>query len=278
MFSNTLNSQLSDRLNNQSSCILSPQPQPKYRLILGALLLWTNLASSTILLSFLPEIGSERSAIAADTRSLDYNANLWLQQGRTAFEAGLYDTAIEAFSQAIQAQPSSPFGYYNRGFVYFIQNNDIAAIADYSEAIRLDKSYVQAYVNRGNLYSRNGQLSAAINDYQTALSLDPSNVEAHYNLGVSYSELEDWENALESYNQAILVLPENSLQSIPIYLNRTTLNLEQHNLDAAIADSQHILELDPQNAPAHGNLGLAYALMGNLEQAIPYLETAETLF
>lgn len=217
-------------------------------------------------------------ANAAETNALEQSAQTWLAIGRDAFEQGDYETAIDAFSQAINHQPDLAIAYYNRGVTQFILQDYDAALADYNQTIRLDPVYTQAYVNRGNLHSANGHTAAALDDYTTAIELDPSAIEAHYNLALTQASLEHWDAALEGYDRTLALLPENSPRAIPVYLNRGSLNLETGHPHATIEDSRAILAIDPDNAPAHGNLGFAYAMLGDLDQAKAALTSAAMLF
>lgn len=217
-------------------------------------------------------------AHAAETHSLEQSAQAWLSVGREAFEQGEYDAAIDAFSQAIQDQPNLAIAHYNRGVVHFVLQHYDAAFADYSQTIRLDPDYTQAYVNRGNLHSQQGRAAAALDDYSTAIKLDPTAIEAHYNLALIQASLQNWDAARAGYDRTLDLLPENSPRAIPVYLNRGSLNLETGQPQAAIEDSQAILEIDPNNAPAHGNLGFAYMMLGDLDRAKAALNSAATLF
>ncbi len=217
-------------------------------------------------------------ANAVEGHQLEQSAQTWLTAGRDAFAQGHYADAIDAFSQAINRQPDLAIAHYNRGVAHFVLQRYDAALADYSQTIRLDPDYTQAYVNRGNLHSQNGNAEAALDDYTTAIELDPTAIEAHYNLALTQASLQHWDAAREGYDRTLDLLPENSPRAIPVYLNRGSLNLETGQPQAAIEDSRAILAIDPENAPAFGNLGFAYAMIGDLDQAKAALNSAAMLF
>lgn len=217
-------------------------------------------------------------ADAAEAHQLEQSAQTWLIVGREAFAQGHYTEAVEAFSQAIAHQPDLALAYYNRGVANFVLQNYDAALLDYNRTIAIAPDHTQAYVNRGNLHSQNGRTDDALADYTTAIELDPTTIEAHYNLALTHATLSHWDAAREGYDRTLELLPENSSRAIPVYLNRGSLNLETGNPQAALDDSLAVLAIDPENAPAHGNLGFAYVMLGDLDRAKTAFNSAAVLF
>jgi Flp pilus assembly protein TadD len=131
-----------------------------------------------------------------------------LQRGVSAGNAENWQTAVEAFSEAIRLRPNDVRGYrprgiaylhlaeldravadfdealrlapddarvlYNRGLAYFRKNDYDRALGDIGEAIRLEPSYAKAYRARGGVYRKKGDEVRARADQQKAAELDPA--------------------------------------------------------------------------------------------------------
>jgi tetratricopeptide (TPR) repeat protein len=102
-------------------------------------------------------------------------------QSRVAFDRGLtagkakdWQTAADAFSEAIRFDPKNAMAYRNRGMAYFQQEDYDRSLTDFEEAIRLNPSYAKAYLSRSMVYSKKGDDIRAREDQQKAVELDPS--------------------------------------------------------------------------------------------------------
>ncbi len=89
-------------------------------------------------------------------------AHLMLQQ---------HESAIDAFTQAIQANAGETRAFFNRGCAYHQQGNLTAALDDFAQVITLDPQYAQAYINQGLLHHQLGQQGKAIASLQSAATL-----------------------------------------------------------------------------------------------------------
>jgi tetratricopeptide (TPR) repeat protein len=89
-------------------------------------------------------------------------AHLMLQQ---------HESAIDAFTQAIQANAGDIRAFFNRGCAYHQQGNLTAALDDFTQVITLDPQYAQAYLNQGLLHHQLGDQGKAIASLQSAATL-----------------------------------------------------------------------------------------------------------
>src|SRR5437763_1485765 len=80
----------------------------------------------------------------------------WTDRGNAAAQAGDYETAAEAFEQAVEADPANARARYNLALAQQYLEESESAIAGYRRAIDLDPQLIDAYTNLGNLYGELG--------------------------------------------------------------------------------------------------------------------------
>ncbi len=84
------------------------------------------------------------------------------------------DGAIEAFGQAVLADPTRVGSFFSRGYQWTRKGDYRRAISDYSEAIRLNPRHALALIRRADAYERLGQFEQSLADYQAAQALFPN--------------------------------------------------------------------------------------------------------
>lgn len=139
----------------------------------------------------------------------------------------------------------------------------------------------------GALYVRSGKIERGIQLLEIGLRGVPSwrerkpvevpvLYELHYHLGIAYSRIGQVSKAKSHYLAAMdmPILPHIKLGT---YNNYGNLLLETGDLTGAIIAYTTVLELDPNLATAHFNLGIAYKDKGRLEEAIHCYREAITL-
>ncbi len=104
---------------------------------------------------------------------------------------------------------------------------------------------------------------------QSLLAQNPGNLQALYHEGAAYYALDRCEDAMAAYRLALRAAPKSSAAETGIgrcLLRRNAIEAEQA-FAAAVAD-------DPGNAAAQNDLGIARALRGDLNGAVPPLQQA----
>jgi TonB family protein len=141
-----------------------------------------------------------------------------------------------------------------------------AAIAACSTVTDENLKSAATFYLRGNEYRANGEFERAISDYNEALRLDPKLASAFDGRGHSYLAKNDGDRAIADFNKAIRLAPNNptfrlSRAGYYIYFRHA-------NLDAAIADLDRVIALNPKFALAYRIRGNAYGFQRNLDHAI----------
>lgn len=122
---------------------------------------------------------------------------------------------------------------------------------------------------RGIELADRGWLDEAVKEFKKAIELDPNSAHAWDNLATVYAEKQLYRDALDAHLKALALDPEN-----PSGHYNLASFLAAHGLDFAVAEYQHTLELEGDYPDAHLNLGLAYADLGKLPEAMAELKIA----
>lgn len=101
---------------------------------------------------------------------------LWQEQydlGVRYLSEGNYESAILAFTSAIEIDPKRPEPYIGRGDAYIVSGetaeNLDAALADYQNALALDESLVDAWLGGAEVYVRQNEYEQALDFLNIAL-------------------------------------------------------------------------------------------------------------
>ena len=104
----------------------------------------------------------------------------------------------------------------------------------------------QEHRRKGTALLREGQYAAAVGELQKAVELDRDSAEAHTELGNAYRGLKQYDKAFEAYRAAKKV---DRYVTRPHIENARAL-IEAGQLDAAVDELNHVIELDPKNLEA----------------------------
>lgn len=80
-------------------------------------------------------------------------------------------------------------GYLKCGFCFLQTEQYAKALEDYTAALKADPSSSYAFYNRGILNDRLGCYSAAIKDFSAAIELEPRNSDFYHNRGYALRKL-----------------------------------------------------------------------------------------
>ncbi|MFN8371594.1 MAG: tetratricopeptide repeat protein [Anaerolineae bacterium] len=182
---------------------------------------------------------------------------------------------IADYTEAIRLTPQFAAAYYQRARLRAHHlGDDQGAIADYTEAIRLNPADPDAYYDRGRAYNSIGETDAAIADFNAAIRCVPNDPDIYYELDDLYAANGDLESRISLYTQWIEGDPESAKNA---YNGRGNLYLTTGDFDAAVADFNEAIRLNPQAAPAYSNRGEAYFAKGLVEDALKDFHDAHQL-
>ena len=214
--------------------------------------------------------------------------------------------AIVATAEAGDDLSARARAYYDRGNIWFDQQNYTEAIADYDRALALDPSLSRAFHNRGLAYALLKEYDTALRDYALAIHLDPAYRRAYENrvrlleqlvvertdetllqqLADDYGKLAELipeAEAMYRYRQGVILARlgdrlaareafDAALRARPQHVDalyeRALLHYADGDLNAALANLDAALRLSPRAANAYYVRGLIRHAQGDIRSAI----------
>lgn len=116
-------------------------------------------------------------------------------------------------------------------------------------------------------------LAAAVATYSKLIDKSPSDPDLRYERALTYIHLQQPKMALMDLDSAQNLEPNNPFR----YASRAYVKDMLGDVAGAIADYEKALELDPQDAVCHNNLGLLQEKMGRMQQANKHFKSADQL-
>ncbi|NPU85213.1 MAG: tetratricopeptide repeat protein [Syntrophaceae bacterium] len=125
--------------------------------------------------------------VRSKTKDADSPGEEWRIRGLSFLMKDDFTSAIEAFTQAVSADPSYGRAFHNRGFAAYKLEQFEAAVRDFDKAIDLDPGHAEeagSYVYRGLCNEKIGRHEQAIEDMKLAVTFKNKDAE-HYLLWLS---------------------------------------------------------------------------------------------
>jgi tetratricopeptide (TPR) repeat protein len=139
--------------------------------------------------------------------------------------------------------------YYNRRGLDLMESHPALALQDFDRAQRLDPTLSEIHVDMAGTYLRNFEFESAIGEYEKALMLDIGNLTAFNNLAYALLLNGKSSTALSVMDSAFsgqASLQPKEIQGA-LYKNRAVAEYDLGFLQAAQADIQHSISLNPSN-------------------------------
>jgi len=194
--------------------------------------------------------------------------------GIQAIQEENYEKAVELFTKAIEENPDEAIGYVNFGNLLASMNENDRAERFFQKAITLDEHAATAYYSLANLYYNAERFEEAAKLYEKAISNGIEGADAYFMLGKSF-EKEGHTKLSLPYLQRAYELASTDIQ---IALSYGIALASMEMFEQAEPLFKEILALDAENADAHYNLGVLYAVSTtDTETALHHLKEAFTI-
>lgn len=194
--------------------------------------------------------------------------------GIQAIQEENYEKAVELFTKAIEENPDEAIGYINFGNLLASMNENDRAERFFQKAITLDEHAATAYYSLANLYYNAERFEEAAKLYEKAISNGIEGADAYFMLGKSF-EKEGHTKLSLPYLQRAYELDSSDIQ---IALSYSIALASMEMFEQAEPVLKEILTLDAENADAHYNLGVLYAVStSDTDAALHHLKKAFTI-
>ena len=176
---------------------------------------------------------------------------------------------IELLQRGLEQDPTNPSLVYHLG-------GELEKAGRYEESKKLYLDSIAKGFKSGRLHSRvadlylrEGNKDAAIAEYERAAQINPSDVESQNNLATAYLEKGRVADA-ERILQWILASGE---QYAAAYNGLGLIAIQRQDFQAAQANFERAVQIDPDIVEAHMNLGLLYQAAGDIPRARASFQT-----
>ncbi len=215
-----------------------------------------------------PAIAYAEKAIAAGDRPAD----AYLAMGIVLEKEGQPEEALDAFLQAIEADPKYAEAYRWAATIYSTRGG--ALLEEYRmwkgayDIAPDDLFYADSYIRF--LSERLGDLHQALKVSLRALESSPGNLEMLRHAGDMSHRLGEYEQAISYYRQILVLEP----RSVEAYEKIGFCFLEMQHHEEARTAFRAALEINPNRPFGHIGLGWIYFAQQQYKEAIPELEIA----
>lgn len=144
-------------------------------------------------------VDSEKAAAKAKAQQFAS----FMKDGEAAFGKSDWDSAITAYSKAIELDGSSGSALAGRGGARLRKGDVENSLGDLNEALRLEKENLFALRDRAEARLKSGDLDGAAEDFNTKLSLAPGDGRALCGRGEVRLKKGDKEGALSDFQLAM---------------------------------------------------------------------------
>lgn len=239
-----------------------------------AQLAWNNLGTANIHAGNPVEaISSLDTALRIDSKY----AKAWFNRGTAkknygdgTKDAGLWRSALEDYSKAIELKPVFPEAYYDRGIVRDLLGDFKGELEDFGKAIDQKLDGPDVYLNRGVALGKSGKLDEAIDDFNKALAIDGRCAQAYENRGLAKFKMRKYREAVEDYDRALEIKPDLSIA----FYNRGLAKYELQDYGGAIDDFNAAAAQKPGFGEVYLSRGLSYMKVQRYQEAVSDFDIA----
>jgi tetratricopeptide (TPR) repeat protein len=191
------------------------------------------------------------------------SAEIWNNLGVALCQLRHFAEAVEAYRQAMAAEPDSIAALTNLGSVLNLLERYEEAIGVLESAVRLKPESREANSHLGSALLALKRPGEAVVPLERAVALAPRRVEARFDLGSALTLCGRYGEAAEQFQVALALRPDfvPALCSLGEALGR----LDRH--EEAAGYFARALAVAPQIAAIHYNYGSALTFLGRIEEA-----------
>jgi tetratricopeptide (TPR) repeat protein len=195
-------------------------------------------------------------------------------QGRRAYEAGEFQSALDAFTRALEAAPSSVTARVNVASALIQLRRDADAIGYLRDALRASPREAGVAETLIGALLRLGRGDEAIETFLRTPSYRPEDEDSLVGLSILLADRQRFREAISLLNEAHQRVPDRTATAT------TLARLLAAAPDVSLRDGRRALEIatavnDADPSPAHAEtIALALAELGRCEEALTWMRRA----
>lgn len=194
-----------------------------------------------------------------------------LRLGESWAAAGEYGRAFHAYHSALELAPDQAQVHFLLGVLYGEQEDLVRARRALERAVSLEPRVGEYWAALGYALQAAGEADRALGCYEKAARLSPNDAAVWNALGLLYSQAGDGQRGVAALRRGLRLSPDDP----GILLNLSTVyGRDLEDFRRALRYAGRLLELEPDNAGAHHNLGLIYWAIGEVGEAQEHLRRA----
>lgn len=217
--------------------------------------------------------------------------------GKVHVKLRQYDKAIEVLNSAITLKPKAAGNYNELGTAYLNSKSYDDAVKNFKKAIEYGPpDFAEPHFGLGTAYQRSGNMQksreemqiyqrlqkvAADHERYTRLTrVDPDNLEGWVGLAKVLMQQRKYKRVIPVFQKCIDLAKSQNASAATIAsfhhgLSQTFINIKYPKL--AIDSAQKAIKLMPKQDLYYNTLGSAYAMIGDVQNAIAVFQTAVSL-
>lgn len=160
------------------------------------------------------------------------------------------EEAVAAYQKAIEIEPECSLYYHSYGDARFEMKCWDEAIALYHKAIDLNPNFAWSHYNKGRALANEGKTEEAIVAYERAIEIDPKLTQCCHDLGEALLQMKNLDKAAKCYQRL------------------GDIHFELKKWDEAVTFYQKSIDLNPNMAQSHYNLGRILQQKGQVPKAV----------
>ena len=162
-------------------------------------------------------------------------------------DKAFFDKSLNAYSRAIELNPSNASTYLNRAITYSMMGKYAQSMPDYNKSLELAPDIALNYKNRAYTLMQLGQFDKSISDYDRAIELYAYDTLSYLNRGISKFNAKKYAESLNDFNKYISMNPQNP----QAYYNASVAYKNMSKFAEALQNAQTAQKLGQQISPQY---------------------------
>ncbi len=209
-----------------------------------------NLAASRT--DTVPQAQTDSSGSAQDPETL-------MRRGAASAARHDYTGALADFNDACRLQPENAECFYERARTYTASGNAAEALNDLDRALTLRADFMPAMMPRAELRQAKNDRAGAVSDLDAFSRLAAKQADERLQLGILYQRSDQYKAAIEQFDLWLSFHLDDSKVVTGLKERCTAKALQNTDLEGALKDCNHALDLVNRSFPTYHAL---YGLRG----------------